>query len=147
MSLNLDTLPFDIQLNIFENFDYTDLNNLSQVNRRLNSVANDNKFWKNKLLKDIRKWKRISSRTYPQYLNTFKHSEELDLELNYKEIYYKSCPEFITQQEILKKLDNFQSTTNSTDFGAQSATHNLTLSTLPTTVLGQIKDFIIKNVG
>lgn len=153
-NVNLDNLPFDIQLNILNRLDYQDLDSLGQVNKRLSAISNDNQFWKDKLVRDFTKWKKISSRTYPRVLFNESNEENND-EADYKQIYFKSCPDLLTRQEILKKLETFQtknlpSSTESppmnSSFGTQS-TSNLTLSTLPMAVLGQIKDFIIKNVN
>lgn len=153
-NVNLDNLPFDIQLNILNRLNYQDLDSLGQVNKRLSAISNDNQFWKDRLVRDLTKWKKISSRTYPRVLIN-ESNEEKDDEVDYKQIYFKSCPDLLTRQEILKKLETFQtknlpSSTESppvnSSFGTQS-TSNLTLSTLPMAVLGQIKDFIIKNVN
>lgn len=158
--MNLDTLPFDVQLNILNRLNFEDLTNLSQVNKSLNAVSNDNQFWKSKLIKDVQSWRKISSRAYKELIGVLGRVSDQDKENDeikheeviYKDIYFRCCPDLMIRQEILKKLETFQeknfvsSTERGVDsFGAQS-TSNLTLSTLPMAVLSQIKEFIMKNV-
>lgn len=166
--LNLDTLPYDIQLNILNRLDVNDLNSLSLVNTKLNLISNDNDFWKNRLIRDIHKWNKISSKTYPIHIfiknqpksnvtdgesEANEDDKEENCEINYKEAYLKSCPDLLTQQEILKKLETFQLTNMASSSENPTAytpeTNNLTLSTLsmPMSVLGQIKDFIYKKIN
>jgi hypothetical protein len=157
--MNLDKLPYDIFLDIFLRLSYKDLLSLSQVNKKLNQVANDNYLWKKKLLKDLNRWKMIDSRTFPKEL--FEDSDCIDenQDIQYKKIYLSSCPDILTKKEILKKLITFQHVQNtlhinstSENLPSQSSTaQNLTLSTLsslamPMTVFGQLKDFVYRNV-
>ena len=159
-NINLDTLPYDIQLNILNRLEFNDLNSLSQVNTKLNLISNDNEFWKNRLQRDIHKWNKISSKTYPAHLFHATISGEEEEEINFKDTYLRSSPDLLTQQEILKKLETFQLTSmastsenptvydNSNEPSAQMA-NNLTLSTLltPMTVISQLKDFICQKWG
>jgi hypothetical protein len=161
----LDELPFDIFLHILGQLPYKDLNTLAQVNRRLYTIANDNLIWKIKLIKDIKQWRMLDSKTYPKEL--FKARQinndspsEIDSQILYKKLYMNACPDLITKKEILKKLETFQqvqnelhltsTSENTTAHGMNAIANcnNITLSSLssPMAVLGQIKEFIYRNV-
>ena len=164
----LDELPFDIFLHILEQLPYKDLNMLAQVNRRLYAIANDNLLWKIKLIKDIKRWRMLDSKTYPKELFKTRqiHNEspsEFDDQILYKKLYMNACPDLITKKEILRKLETFQQVqndlhltstsenTNPSGMNAISNCNNITLSSLsslvmPMVVLGQIKEFIYRNV-
>ena len=157
MNLKLDELPYDILSNILNNLNYKDLIYLSQVNKKLNSIANDEMIWKMKLVKDIHKWKVIDSQTYPKEL----FSHELSELKSYKNIYLSCCPDIITKKDILEKLSTFQQAQNKLQLTSTSETVNLNLNrdnlnsltlsslsslSMPFVVLGQLKDYIYRNV-
>lgn len=160
-TVKLDDLPYDIMLNILNRLDLNDLQSLSQVNKRLNEMSNDNLFWKHKLIRNIHKWNKISSRTYPRHI-MIADENEADV-VCFKKVYLESCPDLLTEKQILKKLETFQqvnvtssSESPSVDPAAEngpttSANNTITLSSLssfamPLMVFGQIKEFLYRNV-
>jgi hypothetical protein len=160
VNLKLDDLPYDILVNILNKLNYRDLTYLSQVNKKLNSIANDEMIWKMKLIKDIQKWKVIDSQTYPKNIFNQKSSEPNEIS-SYKTIYLNCCPDIITKKEILEKLSSFQQAQNKLQLTSTSEhlnlnlnrdhLNNLTLSSLsslsmPFVVFGQLKDYIYRNV-
>ncbi len=175
-NLKLDDMPYDILLNMFEKSDFKSLNQLAQVNKKIYTVANDNFLWKHKLIKDIKTWNLIDSKTYPHNLiktrqisgkSTEFEQQNDDENIIYKKIYMNACPAIVLKKEILEKLETFQQAQNelhlrstSDDNSSQSNivpvtsnnnSNNITLSALsslvmPRLVLGQIRDFIYRNV-
>lgn len=160
MSSKFEDLPFDILINIFNKLDYKDWSNLSKVNKKLNVIANDDFFWKTKLFNDIHKWKVIGSKTYPKDL-FFPSDNEPTKEISFKSVYLRSCPDLLTNKEILKKLETFQNLQNTLHLTSTSeeslnlsnygCSNSLTLSSLssipmPHMFFGQIREFINKNV-
>lgn len=94
-------LPFDILMNIFDKLGYKDLAMLSQVNKKLYDLANDNFVWRQKLMKDIHKWKMIDYKTYPKEIFTDDENGS-DLDISYKKIYISSCPDVLTKKKYLR---------------------------------------------
>jgi hypothetical protein len=160
IKLKLDDLPYDIFVHILNNLSYKDIIYLSQVNKKLNDIANDEMIWKMKLIKDIEKWKVIDSQTYPKEFFNQKSSESDEI-ISYKNIYLNCCPDIITKKEILEKLSTFQQAQNKFQLNSTSEhinmnsnrdhSNSLTLSSLsslsmPFVVFGQLKDYIYRNV-
>lgn len=168
IDIQLEDLPYDILLNILTHLNFKDLLTLSQVNHKLNIIANDNVLWKLKLLKDIHRWKLIDSKTWPNNLfissrfnkkTTIQHTTNdvhTTEELSYKQIYLNICPVITTSKNIIKNIKSFQQIqtamhATSTSEALTSNTNSLTLSSLssfaiPIMVIGQIKDFVYRNV-
>ena len=151
--LMLDELPYDVLLSIFKRLDFKDLIQMSQVNKRLNDLTNDQYLWKEKLLQDMHNWRMIDSKSWPKQLQ-FKQEkillDELALaEICYKKCYLNCCPDVSTRKDILKKLKSFQQIQNT--LHATSTSENLTLSSLssfamPMMVFGQLKDFVFRTM-
>lgn len=159
--INLYDLPYDVLAKILGILDYKSLNSLSYVNKKLNSIANDNFIWKTKLLIDIKKWRVIDSKTFPTDLfEPIIFNSNSDNSISYKRIYYDCCPELLTKKDILKKLETFQQAQNALHLTSTSEnvtascigfSPNLTLSSLsslamPMMVFSQLKDFINRNI-
>jgi len=170
-SIQLDQLPYDILLSILNGLNFKDLLVLSQVSRKLNLIANDNTLWQLKLIKDMRHWRMIDSKSWPKNLiikprthnkitiqETSRPDKTIDElgEISYKQIYLNICPDVTTSKDILKKIKSFQQIQNtmhatSTSESLSSLTNNLTLSSLssfamPMMFIGQIKDFVFRNM-
>jgi hypothetical protein len=105
-SVSLDSMPADVLYVIFGKLDYKDINNLSEVNKRLYHFASDNLLWRNKLESDLRAWKIISSNHFP--VEIYEHSAVGLKTIDYKDVYSKCCPDVLTKMEILKKLKSYK---------------------------------------
>lgn len=163
MAIQIDELPYDIQLEILKKLNFKDLITLCQVSHKLNAIANDNVLWKIKLMMDMHKWRMIESKSWPKDLQFKPNQKKItildDLEesdISFKKIYLDICPEVSTTKGILKKIKSFQQSQSSlhatsTSENLISLSNNLTLSSLssfamPMVVFGQIKDFVFRNV-
>ena len=161
--MGLDILPFDVMMRILDELSYRDLIALSQVNKRLNSVANDNFLWRTKLLKDIHNWKRIDSRTYPgHFIKTLTKKKSVDAAneedtvdpidcvdsemRSSKQVYLSCCPDIITQKEILRNLQVCKQFERSVGKEWVSANTSATAHGLSLTFFNQFKDYLYKSV-
>ena len=168
--IQLDELPYDIQLAILLKLNFKDILALSQTNRNLNCLASDETLWKYKLLEDMHKWRMVDSKTWPTHVALVKPSSGKRTTLcgsgdhvphehettSYKRIYFEICPEIATNKTILNKIKSFQqlqslSNATSTSECLSSYSNNLTLSSLssfamPMMVLGQLKNFVYRNI-
>lgn len=157
--MELHELPYDILLDIFSRLDSKDLLILSQVNKALNILTNDDLLWKIKLTNDLHKWKMIDSKTWPENLilnsKGFEFNSNKDEPVDFKKIYLNLNPELVTKKEILKNLKSFQhkqqtlNATSTSDYQDNSSTtNNTTLSSfaMPMLFYNQFKDYLYRNV-
>ena len=153
-SILLDELPIDTLILVFKNLSYNELISVSQVNKRLNSLVNDNLLWKQKFVEDMNKWKMVDSQTWPKWINEKDFESKLDENISYKKSYLECCPELLTQKDILKKIKAFNqiqnslhATSTSESINSNILTNNLTLSSLsPIMIIDHIKEFVNRNV-
>ena len=165
-ALNIYGLPFDVLFQIFALLDHNDLVSLSQVNKKLNLILNDDYLWFNKLLKDVHKWKKIDSLSWPRELFELIDRKYAEAEgdeqqpVSYKRLYMTSCPDTLTKKEILARLRLKESqqakgsAVSSAGQGqapasGQTQSNGASISgfSMPTNLFGQFKNFFYKNVA
>jgi hypothetical protein len=142
-TLNLDTFPHDILLQILKKLNYKDLIKISQVNKQLNKISNDNLLWKMKLEIDINKWKIISSNNFPVELFS-ENSQILNDEISYKKLYLSCCPDVLTELEILKKLKTYNKQVDVINSEKAIADANPISSAV--SMLSNLRDYIYNNI-